>query len=192
MLRRNMPGDENCQWEEKMLIFFLVGVLIGIVIFQFPRKEILMRCGFFSENIIEQLRYMEVNRKGLFFYCLGRRLLGGGILFLFGLTNLSYVMLIGYVTKVGFETGTWLTIACIRYGIGGPLLYFCAILPQGICYFFSFLLYVRWLRGLRGYSTRPFGKMLQFLVIFLLFLMGILLESYVNPLFLRFFIKNFL
>lgn len=187
-----MSDYRAIQWGEKLLLFYLAGVLAGIILLQLPDKEILSRYGFFSESTIERLRYMDINTKGLFFYCFRKRITVAALLIIFALTNLAPVVVSVYTSWIGFGTGAWITVASIRYGILGPLLYLGIIMPQAFCYLPAFFLYIRWMAGLYMEQNRSFGKMAQLLIIFLVFLVGILLESYVNPSVLKNFIKIFL
>lgn len=192
MFRREISDYRTIQWGEKLLLFYLAGVLAGIILLQLPDKEVLARYGFFSESTIERLRYMEVNTKGLFFYCLRKRGTVAILLVIFAMTNLAPVIASAYTSWIGFGTGAWITVASVRYGILGPLLYLGIIMPQALCYLPAFFLYIRWMAGLYMEQERPFGKMAQLFIVFLVFLVGILLESYVNPAVLKNFIKIFL
>ena len=192
MFRREISDYRAIQWGEKLLLFYLAGVLTGIILLQLPDKEVLSRYGFFSESMIERLRYMDVNSKGLFFYCLRKRGLTAILLVVFALTNIAPAAVLVYTSWIGFGTGAWITVASIRYGILGPLLYLGIIMPQALCYLPAFFLYIRWTAGLYMEQNRSFGKMAQLLIIFLVFLVGILLESYVNPSVLKNFLKIFL
>lgn len=192
MFRNKIPSHRLGGWGEKLLLFYMAGVLLGIVLLQFPDQEFLFRYGFFSESTIEQLRFMDVNGKGLFFYCLRKRGLIAGLLVVFAMTNLAPVVAAVFAGWVGLGTGAWITVASVRYGILGPLLYLVIIMPQALCYLPAFLFYLRWMMGYHLSQERFFGKMAQLFVIFVLFLVGILLESYANPILLKNFIKIFL
>lgn len=192
MFGNKIPNYRLGGWGEKLLLFYMVGVLLGIVLLQFPDQEFLSRYGFFSESTIEQLRFMDVNGKGLFFYCLRNRGIIAVLLIVFALTNLAPVIAAVFVGWVGLGTGAWITVASIRYGIQGPLLYIAVIMPQALCYLPAFIFYIRWMMGYHMGKERVFSKMAQLFVIFALFLLGILLESYVNPILLKNFIKIFL
>lgn len=192
MLRNKIPDYRLGGWGEKLLLFYMAGVLLGIVLLQFPDQEFLFRYGFFSESTIEQLRFMDVNGKGLFFYCLRKRGMVAVLLVVFALTNLAPVIAVIFAGWVGLGTGAWITVASIRYGILGPLLYLAVIMPQALCYLPAFFFYLRWMMGYHLKQERFFGKMAQLFVIFVLFFIGILLESYVNPVLLKNFIKFFL
>lgn len=192
MLRNKIPDYRASGWGEKLLLFYMAGVLLGIILLQFPDQEFLFRYGFFSESTIEQLRYMDVNGKGLFFYCLRKRGMIAVLLVIFALTNLAPVIAAVFAGWIGLGTGAWITVASIRYGIVGPLLYLAVIMPQALCYLPAFLLYIRWMIGFHLERERFIGKMAQLFIIFFLFLLGILLESYVNPVLLKNFIKFFL
>ena len=189
MLRRRIPDCGRVQCGEKLLLCYLVGVLLGIILLQFVDKEYLYRYGFFSESTLERLRYMEINRRGLFFYCIRKRFFLAILLITFALTNLAPMVIAFFSAWVGFGTGAWITVASVRFGIAGPLLYIGIIMPQALAYFAAFLLYFRWSKEIHERQWSSFGKIVQLLLILIVFLVGILLESYVNPIILKNFIK---
>lgn len=175
---------------EKLLFFFLAGLFLGVLLIQFVDDSLLKQNGLFSEDTIRRMKYIDINENSLFWYCLRKR--GLLIAFLALLAWTSVVRQANYICCgiVGGWSGVLLASSCMRFGIAGPLLCLGVMFPQGLCYVFAYYLYLNWVEACeKSREKKIFGKMIQIFAMAGVVLIGILLESYVNPNLLCYMIK---
>ncbi|MBQ8197981.1 MAG: stage II sporulation protein M [Lachnospiraceae bacterium] len=188
--------------EHRQLIFFLSGFLIGVLYIYFVGDEGAGGTDFLSLQNLMQVKYMDIAYEEYFWYLLKKRL---GILFLLFAVALALpgkILLFGFLMVFGCSMGSMLSVLVMRYGFEGVLLFLGLVLPQDIVYvpvFFSWVyLLAGWNEGLfprggfrnrAGHSIRH--GFIQFFCLTGVTIIGILLECYVNPKVLNFFLKIF-
>ncbi len=145
---------------------------------------------------MESLRYQEIGKTELFYFIFSERLPRFLLFLLLSFTNLSVVLGIGYIGWQGFCVGTLMSSAVMAYGIKGMLLILIGMFPHYILYFLLYFGYLWLMRERKSAQRLPQAagkrRMLFFLcglLFFFLFVTGIFLESYVNPFFVKKYLK---
>lgn len=130
-----------------------------------------------------QLGYVLVNRLPIWL-----------CLLLFGRSLFGMLMAEGFAAWQGFAIGFSLAAFMIRYGITGMILFLLTITPQAFVYILSFCLLYRMIcklyrqkriqflmgEGMTEYKTKNHHYIGACLVLSILYVAGILMESYVN------------
>ncbi len=183
---------------------FMAGILVGIIGMSLCKNILLEHTGILEEYTLYYMKYMEMNYGAFFYYVLKKRLGGMIILIVLSTTYLGLFLCMGTAFWFGASAGAVLTVAILRYGIKGILLYVISLFPQCIIYIPAFFLLLVWCENLcRGiYYQKRFcnekGIALfktihpnKLFISILLLLLGCILESFVNPTILLQFLKIF-
>ena len=174
---------------QQLFLIFLACFLLGIVGANIFIAEGFQGSGSLTRYFLKQFQYTQinfyevlwnvcVNRLGIFLFLSAVGLMRGGKWFYMGFAAWS-----------GFAYGYFCVLAISAFGSGGVLLCMVALLPQFICYIPVYLglvmLCVQQRRKdlWRGMAVR--------LVLFFILCVGMLLESYVNPMILQKMLKFF-
>lgn len=176
-------------------LVFLLCFVLGILGANMLPWGIGSGVGGWNSYWMENLRHQEITGMGLFSFIFSQRM---PILVLFlalAFTNLALMFGIAYIGWQGFCVGTLMSSAVIAYGVKGIFLILVGMLPHYILYFILYFSYV-WMMQERKCGQRipqvgnrrkmVFG--LYGILFFFIFVTGIFLESYINP----YFVKNFL
>ena len=176
---------------KKTMAFFLLltaaGFLGGILMMQLMGDKFMEAGGIFSYEWISRFLYMEIDCTGFFYYCLQRRLLLTLILFLAGISFLAVPSGGVFCFFLGLIYGMELSIASAQLGLQGPLIFAATCFPQAFLYIPGFILYLVFILRFRQHKK----TLAVFLLILVLFTIGCLLESYVNPVVLHKILKSF-
>lgn len=166
--------------KNRLLLCLVIGVILGSLFINLFMGEILRNN--LSSYSLERLLDAQnsINSSELFVYLLGRRsfqlLLVIVVLILFP-PRISQVLLL---LSLGGILGAVVSMQTICQGIVGIFQFLLVILPQALCYLGGILY------ALFAWSKRNhFGT---FIITTALFLLGILLESFVNCKILNFFV----
>lgn len=191
---------------KRWLFFFLLGICLGILFANLLGNRYIDKISLLSDYMLLKYQRMDLQQEKLFRYCLEARVLPMCYIWVFGLTMFAAVVGYLYVMWFGFTAGALLSIATMRFGAKGVLLCLCGVLPQYIIYvpLMLALLAVSSGTGMRLYGrggmrgTVYGGKrkligtyFLVFLLLLVVCIMGIFLESYVNPFLLKKILKIF-
>lgn len=183
------------------LTLFLSGFVIGVFYITVFGKEAVHNTSLLSPYFFSKYERLEFAPEELFLYTLKSRLSTFLILWLTGLTVFGALAAYGYLLWIGAALGITMTTAAMKMGLMGIVLCIAGGLPH-------FILYVPggcWiLRKICDMSGGPDRKLRQWsngkkqlfsyfaVGIFGIFLLlaGAFLESYVNPFFLKPFLKK--
>lgn len=186
-------------------VFFL-GIIVGIILIFLCRNRLQTDIYLLNEEWVLYMQTGQVNSKSLFVYILFKRLKEMGLLVLLSTTVVGIVCIYGYTGLLGMGTGILLAVSCLRYGAKGLLLMLSAAFPQMLVYLpvFLYIFHLCYLLCVKLYfphkdfwksnsSTKVFlfKNILYILIAIAVVIIGILLESYVNPKIFFSFIKNF-
>lgn len=181
---------ERSEQKKKLLIIFVTGFVLGVFYIVLLRRSensnMLMSNYFFSKY-----QYMDYSETELFWYVLKNRFSGLLFLWFMGITVFGSMAVLFYCLWIGFALGLILSMAVVRLGMAGMLLCIISMIPQYLVYIpaYSYGM-VRVCE--RGQSKRNMGSnLITWLVMGSMILLGVILESYINPLLLKSFIKNF-
>ncbi|MEH2942913.1 stage II sporulation protein M [Lachnospiraceae bacterium KK002] len=196
-------SEHESLWIKVMKIALLVSFVAGIFAANLMGHDMISNAGVLNDYFIEKFQYTQVNGENLFFYIVGERLPLLFLLFVLLFTALGIpggILVLGWQ---GFSIGFMLSIGIAKYGVKGILLVLGGLFPQYLFYIpvyvFCFCLAVfirqRFCRGNEGgFPERKlmYGMgLLAMGALLAVFLTGIFLESYVNPMILRQILKIF-
>lgn len=196
-------GEWN--WKKTVKVVIFLAFIIGIFLANFMGREKTAGAGILNDYFVEKFKYAGINRENLFFYILGERM--PIVILLLILSFSSFGIIIGMLNLgwFGFSVGFMLSAAVAKYGMRGILLVTGGMFPQYILYVIVYLGYcslsVFLGRGL--HNVIPTGSIsreqmriygMGFLIgaaLLLVFVTGIFLESYLNPILLKQILKFF-
>lgn len=177
-----------------LITIFTVGILAGILFVNLGKSILLESTGLLDEYALYQMKYMTVDSKALFYYVLKERLTGLMLLAVMSTTYLGLVVCAGAAFWYGMCAGMFLATSVIRYGVKGLLLVVVGIFPQYLVYVPAMLWMLLWCQSLYQviYLDKTYGakqpdisflypRLLRLTGIFALFLLGCVLESFLNP-----------
>lgn len=154
--------------------------------------------GVLNQDFIYEIEMLKIDKRAAFFLCLGRRIRAFFLLFLLAFSSVNFIVIISFFLLNGFFVGSVVEMFAIQYGIQGIAMYFTIILPQGIFYWIGFCLLGCWclsqegregsLKNQKIEKLRKIRNKRAVVVSFILILLGIIMESYVNPKIFLFFI----
>ena len=174
------------QW---ILAIFCGGVLFGTLLANLVPKLYLPTAAELLGELATLLEGPTSAYSGYFRYLLGIRLIPILVIWICLLTPYGGEGLCVAALWYGICCGAVISGAVLLYGIAGVLLFLTAVFPQ---YVFYVLIYMQLIAKHELRKNRRHGQPWSFseevgflLVITVLFLAGVLLETYLNPLMLR-------
>lgn len=184
-----------------LLTLFLSGFVLGVFYITVFGKEVVHSTSLLSPYFFSKYERLEFAPEELFLYTLKARLSAFFILWLTGLTVFGALAAYGYVVWIGAALGITMTTAAMKMGLSGILLCIAGGLPHFILYVPAgcwILKRICEMSGKRDGKLRQWnsGKKQLFSYLFvavlgiLVFFAGAFLESYVNPFFLKPFLKK--
>lgn len=186
-------------------VFFL-GIIVGILLIFLFRSRLQTDISVMNEEWILYIQNGQVNCKSLFVYILLKRVKELGIFVLMSTTFIGLICIYGYTALLGMGTGILMGVACLRYGVKGIVLVLAASFPQVLVYVpvFIYIFHLCYLLCVKLYfphkdywksssSTKVFlfKNVFAIIIAIVVVIIGILLESYVNPRIFFSYIKNF-
>jgi hypothetical protein len=172
-----------------LLILFGLGVLVGTLFANLFADRYLPTLAKIAREISDLLAHFAGQANGYFSYLLKVRVIP--LLILWGSLFTGYSLeCFGVVSAwYGLCTGAVISGAVLLYGAGGIWVFLAMIFPQYLVYGLIFLhLFAKCERGISIGSGRTMQlpeEVSTALLIAVLFLLGILLEAYLNPILLK-------
>lgn len=180
------------------VIFFLAFVG-GIIWTNFSGDIYINQTGILSNYFLRQFKYMELDLNSFFVYVLSRRLKWILLLWLLGYTAAGLPSIVIFIGWIGYSAGVVITLSVLKIGMFGILFFAASILPHCLFYIPAILIFLKFVyeKALRRFQNKNLSRNAAFewnYVIVLagtlgLMLLGILTESYVNPLILKQILK---
>lgn len=185
-------------WKGFLAVCFLVFFLLGILAANWVGQEKLIQYGMLNEYYVGQLAYAELDMDAYFGYLLKRRLRVFGLAVLSVYTRFGVLALFGIICWYAFSLGYLFVNALVCMGFGGMALVLLSIVPQIFCYVAAYFGLAKKLFGQSVEGAMPIGmrrvwknpQMLLVVSAFLCMVVGIWLESYINPLLLKWYIRR--
>lgn len=180
-----------------LLTIFTVGVFAGMVIMNLGKSILLENTGLLDEYTLYQMKYMTVDNSALFCYIIGARVKPLLILAVLSTTYLGIAVCGGVTFWYGICGGAFLAVSVLRYGVKGILLVIVGLFPHYLIYVPAMIVLLLWCQRLNRkiYFEKTelsvLHSLIQLLGILLVFLVGCVLESFLNPYFLRGFLQIF-
>jgi len=168
-----------------LILFLAVGFFVGIIYENvIAKSSVVLSDLFLRSNLELYLRTNIVSEKYLW-YVVKARFLLLAMICIFSCFRWKKIFVILCLTVCGFFTGILFVAAVMQLGIKGILLCIAGMLPHGIFYVMAYsMLFVYWFRYPESYWNRT-----KLLFVIIMFLVGVLLEAYVNPMLLKLIIQ---
>lgn len=185
---------------------FFLGIILGIVFVILNRSKLQTNIYLLNEEWILYMQTNQINEKSMFAYVLLKRLKELGMMVLLSTTIAGVVCLYGLVSIYGAGLGVLLAVSSFRYGVKGLMLVLAASFPQILVYLpvFLYIFHLCYLLCIKLYFPRKdywktgssmkvfwVKNIIYVSVSLAVVIIGILLESYVNPKIFFSFLKNF-
>jgi len=180
-----------------LLTIFTVGVFAGMVIMNLGKSILLENTGLLDEYTLYEMKYMTVDNSALFCYIIGTRLRSLLTLAVLSTTYLGMLVCGGVTFWYGICGGAFLAASVLRYGVKGILLVIVGLFPHYLIYVPAMIVLLLWCQRLNRkiYFEKTelsvLHSLIQLVGILLVFLVGCVLESFLNPYFLRGFLQIF-
>ena len=188
---------------------FLFGFFVGVFLINLWKETLIVDTGFLDEEMLYQMKYAQIDSDSFFGYVLKQRLLLFVCLAIGATTYLGITMTYGALLWFGFAGGIFMASAAVRYGFKGVLLLVGVFMPHYIIYIPTFWMLLNWCyyicctmyfpAKVFGEKARQYKDKKTFLIsnggrvilLLLVVIIGIWVESYVNPIFLTKLLKIF-
>ena len=185
----------------KFLPVFLTGFAAGVLYMALFGRSVVHETTLLSRYFFSKYQQVEFASGELFLYILKSRMSAFTLLWLTGFTFFGTAASLLALAWVGISLGITMTTAAMKLGFSGMLICLASGLPQLILYVPATAWLLRKISEMSENRERRSsrysggrGQLLSYLLVwllgFFLFFLGSLLESYVNPLFLRAVLKN--
>lgn len=185
----------------KFLPVFLTGFAVGVLYMALFGRSVVHETTLLSRYFFSKYQQVEFASGELFLYILKSRMSAFTLLWLTGFTFFGTAASLLALAWVGISLGITMTTAAMKLGFSGMLICLASGLPQLILYVPAAAWLLRKISEMSENRERRSsrysggrGQLLSYLLVwllgFFLFFLGSLLESYVNPLFLRAVLKN--
>ena len=168
-----------------LILFLAVGFFVGIIYENLVARESALLSDVFLRSNLE--RYLQTNiiSEKYLWYVIKARTLLLAIVCILGCFRWKKLFVVLCLSTCGFFAGMMSVTAVMQLGIKGVLLCIVGILPQGIFYAMAYsMLLAYWFR----YPQSRWNKA-KMLFVALVFLVGIVLETYVSPVLVKLIIK---
>lgn len=177
----------------------VAGFVVGLVLMNIGRRVLLEDTELLSEYILYEMKYSQIDSCAFFWYVLRKRIGMVLLLTLIATTWLGVIAGYTYAAWVGISFGMLMMAAVIRYGLKGIFLILTGVFPQGLIYLPAFFLLLNWCKEIcfvLHFSEKKDAKnsfreeeknnimrrkVLQFLSLVVVVIIGCVFESYVNP-----------
>lgn len=197
MKRRQRAYIETGKKERRMAAFhldmvFFLSFFVGIVWANLLGENSKNRFFMLNEYYLQQLKYTRIDHNGLFIYILENRIPLLLLLILLSFTVAGIMVQILFVAYFGASFGFLCVMAITNFGWKGIVYIGGFLFPHYIFYLIFYLLFLRILvRKKEGTENGGKEWVMQAGILVGLLLLGLLAESYVNPVFLQRLIKIF-
>ncbi len=161
----------------RCIMIIAAGILAGTC-FANISKTFCLSWGIFNSSYFANYNDITVNSVMLWQYIAKNRLQNIAAVTLFGLTRFRKLFLSIYLVYIGACFGTFLSIAIMRFGIAGILIYILSVLPHYI--FYGLAVYILYNLLLRRQICRK-NKIVLFIVVLCAMAAGTYCEAYINP-----------
>lgn len=173
------------------MVFFLtffVGILWANLLGENSKNRFFM----LNEYYIQQLKYTKVDGTNLLLYILEKRIPILILLVLLSFTLAGILTQVVFVSYFGASFGFLCVMAITNFGWKGLVYVGGFLFPHYIFYLIWYLLFLKVFKNVKeGIPTGKKEYLMQAGILTLIMIVGILFESYVNPVFLQKILKIF-
>lgn len=167
-----------------LMILLVVGFLFGVIYENLISKNQVVTTEIFLKSNLQRYLQTDVIAEKYFWYVIKDRVIFLLLICVLSCVKWKKIFVALCLLLTGFFTGTFCVAAVLQLGIKGLLLCFAGLFPQMLFYgFLYWMLFVHWFH----YPERQWNRTKTLFTI-ILFVIGIILEVYVNPIIVKFFI----
>lgn len=185
---------------------FFMGIILGYIYVLINRHKLQTDIYLLNEEWVLYLQTTRISEKSIFIYVLMKRLKEVGVAVLISTTVAGLICLYGFAIMYGAGLGVLLAVSGFRYGLKGLMMILAASFPQVLVYVpvYLYIFHLCYLLCVRLYfphkdywktSGSPkfflFKNIISIGIALGVVIIGVLLESYVNPKIFFSFIKKF-
>lgn len=169
-----------------LVLFCMLGFLIGIVYANLMSKDYIMSMGIFNEFFLNQYSQAEISIPEFMWYVARIRVMPAVLVTTLCCTKLRRGVVAGFLVWTGFCGGMIMTAAVLKMGIKGLILCLIALAPHFVFYIAGYLILLWY------FFTYPESRwnLSKTVSTGLFIIVGILLECYVNPIIMELFLKT--
>ncbi len=164
-----------------LIVLLAVGFFVGILYENVIAKRQGGTLLFFQSDVIEQYKQTKFVAEEYFWYVVRSRVFPFILLCVLGCIKWKKALVSALMIWTGFLTGITCVSAAIQSGIKGILFCVAGIFPHMIFYGFAYGIFILYLYY---YPRRQWNSTKTVFVLLLMF-MGILLETYLSPMLLK-------
>lgn len=183
----NVGGSHVKRWRQKnqlLIVFLVVGFFMGIIYENLIAKNQGIFIRIFQLQNLEQYSQIKMISEEYLWYVFRVRAISFIIVCLLGMLKWKKILVSIFLIWTGFLGGVLMVSAVIQVGIRGILICIAGFMPHMFCYIFA---YGMLLVYLYSYPRRQWNMAKTIFVILMLFV-GMILETYVNPFFMKWII----
>lgn len=178
-----MRGYKNKN--QLLIIFLVVGFLIGVIYENVISKNQVVTTEIFMKSNLQRYLQTDVIAEKYFWYVIKERVIFLAVICVFSCMRWKKLFVAICLILIGFFSGTFCVAAVLQLGMKGIFLCFAGMFPQMIFYGFLYgMLFVHWFR----FPEKQWNRTKMIFVI-LMFVVGMVLEIYVNPMIVKFVIR---
>ena len=168
-----------------LILILAVGFLIGIIYQNILSSRNMLTVELFQREQLQQYLQTQVVGEKFIWYVVKSRVMILAALLLLGCVRWKKMLAVSCLLIIGFFGGILAVSATLQLGMKGILLCLAGILPQGIFYGMMYwVLITYWFH----YPERQWNRA-KIIFLAVLFVLGMLVEVYVNPLIVKAVIK---
>lgn len=174
-----VPGKVRA--DDRYLVCFFIGLIAGTMIANFWYSSFENEAVYYLGLLSRSKSVNGQNGIGLFGEVLRQRLIQIFVAWLMGMTAYAAVLYCFMTAGLGFSMGFVMSVITVQKGLMGLPFFFMTVMPQWLCYLPLWILLLYW--GVQK------GKRFRVAVLFfilLLCIMGSALETWINPVFLKY------
>ncbi len=168
------------------LLLYLFGFLFGIFYANTISKEFIMNIGIFNDSYLKHYLESSINEQKYALYLMKIRSVPFILLLILGLTKLRKMIAAVFLVWTGFLIGVITSVAVMKLGIVGIFFNIISLFPHFIFYGLEYIILLLNISRRDKVKWSPFSLA----VMILLFVMGVIMESYINPVLMKMFLKT--
>lgn len=168
------------------VLCYMAGFFAGILYVNLISRAYIASTGIFNDYFLEEYAQTDLVVGEFFLYVAYIRFVPVVFLGALACTRMRKGVALGYILWTGFSSGMILTTSVMKMGARGILLCLLGLTPQFICYGAAYLMLL-WFMFTYPHTRWNLSKTVSFA---LLVLTGIVLECYVNPVIMTFFLNT--
>lgn len=170
-----------------LILLLAVGFFVGILYENIASKNSGISMELFQAYFLKQFTQVEIVTEEYLWYVARARVIPFLLLCMLGCLKWKKWVVSICVTWIGFLMGIVVVSAMIQLGIKGILFCIASLIPHMICYALAYTVFLLYLYH---YPRRRWSSAKTIFVVLLLFL-GIILETYLSPLFIKMVVRMF-